>query len=222
MGSVCAESRGDNMSSSETVRFSYRSHQESIEVVLQGDADWVNSIRSQMGLNGTLGFTRPLGPAAEQPKTSDESGSQSSLQPTLPGPPPDPSRIPSVVRTVGDLDLSAKAAELGMSSQTDTDMAALAEFLDEVETPEPVTNILSSDPQAEAWLQLVLTMVVREHGHTSMSLSDIEKLIGDKVNKSTAEVKIFLDRLWRIGKLERIHGGVEDHYAPNPSWLESH
>ncbi len=214
------------MSSGENVRFSYRSHQESIEVVLQGDTDWVNSIRSQIGLNATLGFTRPLGPvtshSSPQSPTSDESTSQSSLQQTLPGPPPDPSRIPSVVRTVGDLDLSAKAAEFGLSEQTDTDMAALAEFIDEVEPPEPVSNILSSDPQAEAWLQLVLTMVVREHGHTSMSLSDIEKLIGDKVNKSTAEIKIFLDRLWRIGKLERIHGGAEDHYAPNPSWLESH
>ena len=210
------------MSSGENVRFSYRSHQESIEVVLQGDTDWVNSIRSQIGLNAALGFTRPLGPVSSQPQSSEESASQPVMQETLPGPPPDPSRIPSVVRTVGDLDLSAKAAELGMSSQTDTDMAALAEFLDEVETPEPVSNILSSDPQAEAWLQLVLTMVVREHGHTSMSLSDIEKLIGDKVNKSAAEIKIFLDRLWRIGKLERIHGGAEDHYAPNPSWLESH
>ena len=210
------------MSSGENVRFSYRSHQESIEVILQGDTDWVNSIRSQIGLNAALGFTRPLGPVSPQPLPSGESASQSVMQETLPGPPPDPSRIPSVVRTVGDLDLSAKAAELGMSSQTDTDMAALAEFLDEVETPEPVSNILSSDPQAEAWLQLVLTMVVREHGHTSMSLSDIEKLIGDKVNKSSAEIKIFLDRLWRIGKLERIHGGAEDHYAPNPSWLESH
>ncbi len=210
------------MGSGENVRFSYRSHQESIEVVLQGDTDWVNSIRSQIGLNAALGFTRPLGPVSSQPQSSEESASQPVMQETLPGPPPDPSRIPSVVRTVGDLDLSAKAAELGMSSQTDTDMAALAEFLDEVETPEPVSNILSSDPQAEAWLQLVLTMVVREHGHTSMSLSDIEKLIGDKVNKSAAEIKIFLDRLWRIGKLERIHGGAEDHYAPNPSWLESH
>jgi len=210
------------MGSGENVRFSYRSHQESIEVVLQGDTDWVNSIRSQIGLNAALGFTRPLGPVSSQPQSSEESASQPVMQETLPGPPPDPSRIPSVVRTVGDLDLSAKAAELGMSSQTDTDMAALAEFLDEVEPPEPVSNILSSDPQAEAWLQLVLTMVVREHGHTSMSLSDIEKLIGDKVNKSAAEIKIFLDRLWRIGKLERIHGGAEDHYAPNPSWLESH
>ena len=210
------------MGSGENVRFSYRSHQESIEVVLQGDTDWVNSIRSQIGLNAALGFTRPLGPVSSQPQSSEESASQPVMQETLPGPPPDPSRIPSVVRTVGDLDLSAKAAELGMSSQTDTDMAALAEFLDEVEPPEPVSNILSSDPQAEAWLQLVLTMVVREHGHTSMSLSDIEKLIGDKVNKSAAEIKIFLDRLWRIGKLERIHGGAEDHYAPNPSWLELH
>ena len=214
------------MSQGENVRFSYRSHQDSIEVVLQGDADWVNSLRSDMGLKGAVGFTRPLGKtppnSGQESQSSGESADPSTAKPALPGPPPDPSRIPSVVRTVGDMDLSARASEIGMSTQTDPDMAALAEFIDEVDPPEPVTNILSSDPQAEAWLQLVLTMVVREHGHTSMSLSDIEKLIGEKVNKNTVEIKTFLDRLWRIGKLERIHGGAEDHYAPNPSWLESH
>tara|TARA_Y100000746_G_scaffold120464_1_gene103218 strand:+ start:3876 stop:4514 length:639 start_codon:yes stop_codon:yes gene_type:complete len=212
------------MSQGENVRFSFRSHQDSIEVILQGDADWVNYLRSDLGLKGAIGFTRPLGKSATRPDDRPTGGSPDSpsTKPTLPGPPPDPSKIPSVVRTVGDLDISVRASELGMSSQTDTDMAALAEFLDEVDPPEPVTNILSSDPMAEAWLQLVLTMVVREHGHTSMSLSDIEKLIGEKVNKDTVEIKIFLDRLWRIGKLERIHGGAEDHYAPSPSWLESH
>tara|TARA_B100001250_G_scaffold350738_1_gene322578 strand:- start:357 stop:995 length:639 start_codon:yes stop_codon:yes gene_type:complete len=212
------------MSQGENVRFSFRSHQDSIEVVLQGDADWVNYLRSDLGLKGAVGFTRPLGKSAPRPdaQSMGESTGPPSAKPTLPGPPPDPTSIPSVVRTVGDLDISARASELGMSSQTDTDMAALAEFIDEVDPPEPVTNILSSDPMAEAWLQLILTMVVREHGHTSMSLSDIENLIGEKVNKDSVEIKTFLDRLWRIGKLERIHGGAEDHYAPSPSWLESH
>tara|TARA_Y100001970_G_scaffold256337_1_gene333971 strand:- start:15097 stop:15741 length:645 start_codon:yes stop_codon:yes gene_type:complete len=214
------------MGQGENVRFSYRSHQDSIEVILQGDADWVNSLRSDLGLKGAIGFTRPLGKSthksAQENQSTDGPADSSNTKPTLPGPPPDPSRIPSVVRTIGDMDLSARASEIGMSSQTDPDMAALAEFIDEVDPPEPVSNVLSSDPLAEAWLQLVLTMVVREHGHTSMSLSDIEKLIGEKVNKNSTEIKTFLDRLWRIGKLERIHGGAEDHYAPNPSWLESH
>ena len=101
-------------------------------------------------------------------------------------------------------------------------ISALEEFVSEVEPPEPLSNPLSADPLAEAWLQLILTMVVREHGHTSLSISDIQKLIGEKVGKGEVELKVFLDRLWRIGKLERIHGGAEDHYSPNPSWLESH
>tara|TARA_B100001559_G_scaffold7778_1_gene6947 strand:+ start:501 stop:1019 length:519 start_codon:yes stop_codon:yes gene_type:complete len=140
----------------------------------------------------------------------------------LPGPPPDPSRIPSVVRTVGDLDLEDAVSGLGTSKQSDPDISALEEFVSEVEPPEPLSNPLSADPHAEAWLQLILTMVVREHGHTSLSISDIQRLIGERVGKGEVELKVFLDRLWRIGKLERIHGGAEDHYSPNPSWLESH
>ena len=31
----------------------------------------------------------------------------------LPGPPPDPSRIPSVVRVIGSLDVDSELAELG-------------------------------------------------------------------------------------------------------------
>ena len=133
-----------------------------------------------------------------------------------------PSRIPSVVRTVGELDLEQEISALGISMQTDPDISALEEFLTEVEPPEPLANVLSVDPMAEAWLQLVLTMVVREHGHTSLSISDIYRLLGDRVNKGEVELKVFLDGLWKLGKLERIHGGAEDHYSPNPSWLESH
>ena len=67
-----------------------------------------------------------------------------------------------------------------------------------------------------------LALVVREHGHTSLSVSSIEALIGEKINRSGIDLQMFLDRLWLLGKLERIHGGIETHYAPNPSWLESH
>ena len=34
------------------------------------------------------------------------------------------------------------------------------------------------------------------------------------------DLEILLDRLWMMGRLERIHGGAETQYAPNPSWLE--
>ncbi len=213
------------MTNSRRVRFRYRSIQDQVDILLEGNEDFVNSIRSSIGISGAMGFIRNLSDEDDQNISESLDGSQvKGLNPkmTLPGPPPDPSRIPSVVRTVGDLDLEDAVSGLGTSKQSDPDISALEEFVSEVEPPEPLSNPLSADPHAEAWLQLILTMVVREHGHTSLSISDIQRLIGERVGKGEVELKVFLDRLWRIGKLERIHGGAEDHYSPNPSWLESH
>ena len=213
------------MPNSRSVRFRYKSTQDQVDILLQGTEDFVNSARSSIGITGAMGFLRALAhKSGQQSHDSSDRSQQVNQDPekTLPGPPPDPSRIPSVVRTVGDLDVEGAVSGLGTSKQTDTDISALEEFVSEVEPPEPLSNPLSADPLAEAWLQLILTMVVREHGHTSLSISDIQKLIGEKVGKGEVELKVFLDRLWRIGKLERIHGGAEDHYSPNPSWLESH
>ena len=150
----------------------------------------------------------------------DEEGDVSE-EPVLPGPTPNPSSIPSVVRTVGNLDLDAKIEELGFSKKTDPNMNAIIEFLNEVEPPEPLSNNLSGDPQAESWLQLLMTLVVREHGHSSLPISSIEKALGEKMNREDADLEIFLDRLWIMGRLERIYGGAEVQYSPNPSWLES-
>ena len=148
---------------------------------------------------------------------SEEEGEQ----PSLPGPPPDPSSIPSVVRAVGNLDLNNKVDELGFSKKTDPDINAIIEFINEVEIPDPLSNNLSGDPQAESWLQLLMTLVVREHGHSSLPISAIEKVLGEKMNREGVDLEIFLDRLWIMGKLERIYGGAEVQYSPNPSWLES-
>ncbi|MFL2958268.1 MAG: hypothetical protein ACJZ4Z_05710 [Candidatus Thalassarchaeaceae archaeon] len=147
----------------------------------------------------------------------DEEGEKQSL----PGPPPDPSSIPSVVRAVGNLNLNNKVDELGFSKKTNPDINAIIEFLNEVEVPDPLSNNLSGDPQAESWLQLLMTLVVREHGHSSLPISSIEKAVGEKMNREGVDLEIFLDRLWIMGRLERIYGGAEVQYSPNPSWLES-
>ncbi len=147
----------------------------------------------------------------------DEEGEKHSL----PGPPPDPSSIPSVVRAVGNLNLDNKVDELGFSKKTNPDIDAIIEFLNEVEVPDPLSNNLSGDPQAESWLQLLMTLVVREHGHSSLPISSIEKAIGEKMNREGVDLEIFLDRLWIMGRLERIYGGAEVQYSTNPSWLES-
>ena len=137
-----------------------------------------------------------------------------------PGPPPDPSRIPSVVRTIGDLDVEAKANEHGINVPTDPDIAALREFLEEVDELEPLSNNMSGDPYAEAWLQILLAIVVREHGHSSLPVATIEHLVGEKMNREGIDLEIFLDRLWMMGRLEKVYGGAEVSYSPNPSWLE--
>ncbi len=142
-------------------------------------------------------------------------------EPSLPGPKPNPSSIPSVVRGVGNLDLNLKIDELGFSKKTEPNLNAIIEFLNEVEIPEPLSNNLSGDPQAESWLQLLMTLVVREHGHSSLPISAIEMAVGEKMNREDADLEIFLDRLWIMGRLERIYGGAEVQYSPNPSWLES-
>ena len=213
------------MGESDRVRFRFRSKSEDIDIMLEGTGKLVNSVRSSIAINGAMGFTSEIfsvNDTGGKGNHQSEDSRISNLEESLPGPPPDPSRIPSVVRTVGELDLEQEISALGISMQTDPDISALEEFLSEVEPPEPLANVLSVDPMAEAWLQLVLTMVVREHGHTSLSISDIYRLLGDRVNKGEVELKVFLDGLWKLGKLERIHGGAEDHYSPNPSWLESH
>jgi|MGYP003389412809 hypothetical protein len=138
----------------------------------------------------------------------------------LPGPPPDPSRIPSVVREVGALDLQSEANEHGISKKTDPDIRAIMAFLDEIEDLQPLSNNLSGDPMAESWLQILLTLIVREHGHSSLDVGTIEVLVGERMNRERIDLEIFLDRLWIMGRLEKVYGGAEVSYSPNPSWLE--
>ena len=69
---------------------------------------------------------------------------ESDDQEELPGPPPDPSSIPSVVRTVGDLDVPGSAVDRGMPITTFPDIEAIREFLEETEEPEPLSNNLAT------------------------------------------------------------------------------
>ena len=210
---------GDYMSDEENIRFSFRSNEHEVEVVIQGPPSWVNLYRERIGLEGDIGYTQSV--ISSSSGTSDGSTPVKEAR-ELPGPPPDPSRLPSIVRVVGDLDIDAGVAELGVPERSEPNLAEISLFLEELEeNPEPLSDNMSGDPMAESWIQLVMTLVVREHGHTSLSVGSIESLLGERINRSGLELQMFLDRLWLLGKLERIHGGAETQYAPNPSWLEA-
>ena len=207
------------MSDEDNIRFSFRSNEQDVEVVIQGPPSWVNLYRERIGLEGDIGYTQSVSGALEEAIDGAPAAKKVNQ---LPGPPPDPSRLPSVVRVIGDLDIEAGLDKLGAPARTEPDLAEISIFLDELEEPpEPLSDNMSGDPMAESWIQLVMTLVVREHGHTSLSLGSIESLLGERVNRSGIELQMFLDRLWLLGRLERIHGGAETQYAPNPSWLEA-
>ena len=207
------------MSDEDNIRFSFRSNEQDVEVVIQGPPSWVNLYRERIGLEGNIGYTQSVSGALEEAIDGAPAAKKVNQ---LPGPPPDPSRLPSVVRVIGDLDIEAGLDALGAPARTEPDLAGISIFLDELEeAPEALSDNISGDPMAESWIQLVMTLVVREHGHTSLSLGSIEALLGERVNRSGIELQMFLDRLWLLGRLERIHGGAEIQYAPNPSWLEA-
>jgi hypothetical protein len=207
------------MSDEDNIRFSFRSNEQDVEVVIQGPPSWVNLYRERIGLEGDIGYTQSVSDALEEAIDGAPAAKKVNQ---LPGPPPDPSRLPSVVRVIGDLDIEAGLDALGAPTRTEPDLAEISIFLDELEeAPEALADNISGDPMAESWIQLVMTLVVREHGHTSLSLGSIESLLGERVNRSGIELQMFLDRLWLLGRLERIHGGAETQYAPNPSWLEA-
>ena len=215
-----------------TVRFRFRSAEYGVDVLLEGEARWVEDLRQQTGLSGDVGVLQPLAarmtdPDEDEPESAvgdmgSDYMSASEGEAVLPGPTPDPSRIPAVIRKIGEFDLETSMSELGGRKSSDPDMSAICEILDELEEEvEPLSDTLSGDPLAEAWIQLLLTLVVREHGHTSLPLSSFEMALGERLNREAAELGILLDRLWMMGRLERIHGGAETEYSPNPSWMQS-
>ncbi len=211
------------------VRFRFRSPESEIDVLIEGEYDVVNSIRDELGLQGRVGFIQPLSARlvhGHEPELSPAMGDEEDLENLsdenkLPGPPPDPTSIPAVVRRIGELDIKAEISDLDGPSRTEPQLEYIREFLESIDELEPLKNNLSGDPMAEAWLQIVLTLIVRQHGQTSLPISAIEELIGEKINKEGPELELFLNRLWIMGRLELIYGGAEVHYAPNPSWLVS-
>ena len=209
--------RGGGMQMRGTVRFIFRSPENDIDIIIEGESNVVDSLRQDLGLQGRVGFIQPLSAADANQNFSHDL----SVEGKLPGPPPDPSSIPAVVRRIGDLDIKSKISDLDGPSRTEPQIEYIREFLESIDEPEPLSNNLSGDPMAESWLQILLTLVVREHGQTSLPISAIEDLIGERINREGVDLEIFLNRLWIMGRLELIYGGAEIHYAPNPSWLIS-
>ena len=78
------------MTNSRRVRFRYRSIQDQVDILLEGNEDFVNSVRSSIGISGAMGFLRNL-PDEDDQNISESLDSSQVKGPkpemTLPGPP---------------------------------------------------------------------------------------------------------------------------------------
>ena len=215
------------------VRFRFRAPEEDVDVLIQGDAEWVNSLREDLGLMD-VGWVQPMattGRAINQHTEADDESEdseehspvllESDVAVVLPGPPPDPSRVPTVRRVIGEMDLDAEMEKLGIEHPRSPTAEELSDLISEMGEPEPITSQVSTDPIAEAWLQRLMRIAVRKFGVTALPVSVIDSAACEQLERSGTELEWWLEGMWRLGKLVKVHGGERFGYGPNPRWLEA-
>ena len=218
------------------VRFRFRQPESDVDVMIQGDAVWVQALREDMGL-GDVGWIQPMATTGQsvQVSQSDEESVedgemsddespvilQSDTISSLPGPPPDPSRIPVVRRVIGDMDLDAEMEKLGIEHPRSPTAEELSDLIAEMDEPEPIMSQVSTDPIAEAWLQRLMRVAVRKFGVTALPVEVIDSSACEQLERSGMELELWLEGMWRLGKLVKVHGGGSYGYGPSPRWLEA-
>jgi hypothetical protein len=206
------------------VRYRFRSEEEDIDVLLEGDADWVRGIVAELGLR-KVGWMMPM--AVDSTKISNsgvanDSDVTPSGKPKDMGPEPDPSRIPIIRRPIGQLDLTAKLVEVGLENPVRPNSDELREQLDELEEPHPAQGPMVKDPMAESWLKELLRIVVRKYGVTAISTETIALAASDYLgDREGLELELFLESMFRAGKIVKVHGGDATGWGPSPAWLSS-
>ena len=195
------------------IRFSFRHEPNDIITVIEGPEAWVKHFTEQIGLGEDCGWMMEL---RQQGQKSDE-GSPTGESSILPGPPPDPSKIPAVIREIGSFDPSEN---LESNKPPPLDEGELREFISEMPEPEIPPDSISNDPLTEEWLRLVLAIVVTEHGISSMLPETIASILSERTSLDDIAVSIALKRLWVAGKVDKILTEQGEEYSPSPSWIQ--
>ncbi|MBJ63825.1 MAG: hypothetical protein CMB55_03380 [Euryarchaeota archaeon] len=205
------------------IRYRFRSDDDDVDVLLEGEADWVRSIVSELGLT-KVGWAMPM--AVDSTSLSNSGFASDGLtlddKPRDMGPEPDPSRIPVIRRPIGELNLAAKLVEVGLEQPVRPSPDELREQLQEIEEPHPSQGPMVKDPMAEAWLKELLRIAVRKHGITAITTETIALAASDFLgDREGLELELFLESMFRAGKLVKVHGGDSIGWGPSPAWLSS-
>ena len=195
------------------VRFSFRHEPNNIATIIEGPEAWVKHFVEQIGLGLDCGWMMEMSQQGQKSK-GETTLEESSL---LPGPPPDPSKIPAVIREIGSFDPSEN---LESNKPPPLDEEELRSFISEMPEPEIPPDSISNDPLTEEWLRLVLAIVVTEHGISSMMPETIASILSERTSLDDIAVSIALKRLWVAGKVDKILTERGEEYSPSPSWIQ--
>ena len=210
------------------VRFRFRDLGADIEVLIEGDAAWVEKMREELGISGDgPGYTVPIhGTFRNNSEEAISSANRSRADarggpPQRPGPPPDPSRIPASIRDIGNLDIESEFDKLGVTLDPIPSADELKSALTELEPFEPLEEASTELALEERVLQALMEIIVRTHGWPSISESLLFEVLGSRFSMDSQAFGKWLRRLWKQGRVERVFGSNgEDAYAPFPFWLE--
>lgn len=217
------ESNGVDAVASGDVRFTFRSDETDVNVIIEGKKGWVEGIVDELGLSD-VGITMPIGVqlrSKEPDAMSEDIDEEDTLKaPTDMGPVPDPSRIPVVKRPIGALNVEIEIEKIGLEPPGQNDVFELMDAFSELDEPRPIQGEMSVDPMAEAWLKELMRLIVREGGRTALATEMIEEVASTKLGGRTGvELSVWLESLFAAGKLVKIHGGDSTGWGPSPRWL---
>ena len=112
--------------------------------------------------------------------------------------------------------------EVGLEQPVRPTADQLREQLQDIEEPLPAQGPMVKDPMAEAWLKELLRIAVRSHGVTAITTETIALAASDYLgDREGMELELFLEAMFRSGKLVKVHGGDNTGWGPSPAWLAS-
>ena len=201
------------------VRYVYQETEEDIEIILEGESVWVKELVSNLSLD-ERGWLQPL-------NSEDSNGLNESLilegeNVGSMGPTPDPSKIPIILRPIGSLDIDSKLENYGAAAQEPPTIEELAEEFDQLEAPEPKSGPLVLDPMSEAWLAELFKISLSRFGVTTLPFDTIEAVASERMSDMEGmELELWLEKLYRMGKLMKKTAGSKIYFGPTPSWMNS-
>ena len=205
------------------VRYVYQETEDDIEIIIEGDSAWVKEIISDLSLD-EKGWLQPLN-SDEKLKIEDDVNDSLILEDGYVGsmgPTPNPSSIPIVLRPIGSLDIDSKLANYGAAAQEPPSIEEMATEFDQLKQPEPKSGPLVQDPMSEAWLAELFKIALSRFGVTTLPFDTIEAVASEKLaDMEGMELELWLEKLYRMGKLMKKTSGNNISFGPVPSWMNS-